>query len=257
MQKAAPALLCCSNRCRSNDCFLARSPAIPQLFASLLLLGVILYLLGWVTKAEAGKLAAWIRKSSAILLVGGVTLIFTRNPGLAIMAGMIAYSIMGRTGWYPGKGRGAAKGNASTMRSSHLEMSLDHDTNVVSGRILQGRFVNRSISDLSTTERLDFLAELRLSDAQGTEMFEAYLDRTSPGWRNSGKESGARGTETHAMNVDEAYRVLELNSTATREDVFAAHRNLIARTHPDQGGSTYLASQVNEAKDVLLKHIKS
>ena len=105
----------------------ARSPAILPLFASLLLLGVILYLLGWVTKAEVGKIAAWIRKSSAILLVGGVTLIFTRNPGLAIMAGMIAYSIMARTGWYPGKGRGGSSAN-SAVRTPYLEMSLDHTT---------------------------------------------------------------------------------------------------------------------------------
>jgi DnaJ-class molecular chaperone len=50
---------------------------------------------------------------------------------------------------------------------------------------------------------------------------------------------------------------LGLSRGATREDVQTAHRNLMKRFHPDQGGSTYLASQVNEAKDVLLKHIKA
>ena len=59
------------------------------------------------------------------------------------------------------------------------------------------------------------------------------------------------------MTVDEAYLVLGLNRGATRDDVQAAHRNLMKRFHPDQGGTTYLASQVNEAKDVLLKHIKA
>ena len=59
------------------------------------------------------------------------------------------------------------------------------------------------------------------------------------------------------MTLDEAYRNLGFKPGATREDVIAAHRNLDSRFHPDQGGSTYLASQVNEAKDVLLKHIKA
>jgi hypothetical protein len=219
-------------------------------------LGVILYLLGWVTKAEAGKLAAWIRKSSAVLLVGGVTLIFTRNPGLAVMAGMIAYSIMARTGWYPGKGRGGSSA-ASAVRTPYLEMSLDHTTGGVSGRVLQGRFAGRLLSDFTPAERMSFLAELHAADAQGAQLFEAYLERKFPGWNTGGEDSGPRAASSRAMTVDEAYLVLGLGRGATRDDVQAAHRNLMKRFHPDQGGTTYLASQVNEAKDVLLKHIKA
>ena len=210
-----------------------------------------------MTKAEVGKIAAWIRKSSAILLAGGVTLIFTRNPGLAILAGMIAYSIMARTGWYPGKGRGASSAN-SAVRTPYLEMWLDHATGAISGRVLQGRFAGRVLPEFTNAERMDFLAELRSNDAQGAQLFEAYLDRAFPGWSAGRGDSGPRASAaSRGMTVDEAYLVLGLSRSATREDVQTAHRNLMKRFHPDQGGSTYLASQVNEAKDVLLKHIKA
>ena len=257
MQKAVPGLLCCSNRCQSRDGFFVGSPAILPLFVALLLLGIILYLLGWVTKAEVGKLATWIRKSSTILLVGGVTLIFTRNPGLALMAGMIAYSVMARTGWYPGKGRGGSSDANSAVRTPYLEMSLDHATGAISGRVLQGRFAGRALSAFRDSERMDFLAELRSNDAQGAQLFEAYLNRAFPGWDTSAADGGPRGSaSSRGMTVEEAYLVLGLSRGATREDIQTAHRNLMKRFHPDQGGTTYLASQVNEAKDVLLKHIK-
>jgi hypothetical protein len=58
-----------------------------------------------------------------------------------------------------------------------------------------------------------------------------------------------------SMSLEEAYRVLELNRGATREDVQNAYRNLMKRNHPDQGGSTYIASKLNEAKDILLKNL--
>jgi hypothetical protein len=67
---------------------------------------------------------------------------------------------------------------------------------------------------------------------------------------------GARSqTTSPRMSLKDAYDYLGLKEGATREEVLAAHRNLIRRNHPDQGGSTHIAAKVNEAKDVLLKHI--
>jgi hypothetical protein len=55
------------------------------------------------------------------------------------------------------------------------------------------------------------------------------------------------------MDLHQARQILELDEHASREDIIAAHKRLMAKNHPDKGGSTYLASQINQAKDLLLK----
>ena len=64
--------------------------------------------------------------------------------------------------------------------------------------------------------------------------------------------SNNKAKYTKAMSINEAYEVLGLNSSASKDEIILAHRKLIQKLHPDRGGSDYLASKINLAKKILL-----
>lgn len=59
------------------------------------------------------------------------------------------------------------------------------------------------------------------------------------------------------MTKKEASLILELNErtigrdASAKEKIRKAHRKLMLLNHPDRGGSPYLATKVNEAKELL------
>lgn len=57
------------------------------------------------------------------------------------------------------------------------------------------------------------------------------------------------------MSRYEAARLLEVEADADAETILAAHRRLIAKVHPDAGGSADLAARVNQARDTLLRNL--
>lgn len=146
---------------------------------------------------------------------------------------------------------GPKPGQSSAVETAWLRMSLDHDSGAMDGVVLQGPRRGARLSECGRDDLLALLAELRVQDPEAAELLEAYLDRMHADWRGAGPPRGEAPVASSAMTRDEAYRILGLEPGADEKAIRAAHRRLIAKLHPDQGGSTYLAAKINQAKDVL------
>ncbi|MFO7528956.1 MAG: molecular chaperone DnaJ [Marinobacter sp.] len=164
-----------------------------------------------------------------------------------------------------GAGNGGAEGksgNQSRVSSEILEMSLDHDSGTMSGKILKGPMAGRELADLSESEFLELLRYCRAQDEDSARLLETYLDRRfGDSWRADGEAgsdaggSGERGNSGNAggpLTESEALDVLGLEPGASREEIIRAHRRMMQKVHPDHGGSNYLAARINEAKERLL-----
>jgi DnaJ homolog subfamily C member 19 len=58
------------------------------------------------------------------------------------------------------------------------------------------------------------------------------------------------------MRPAEARALLGLEKGASLEQIGEAHRRLIAKVHPDAGGSAALATRVNAARDALVDELR-
>ena len=92
---------------------------------------------------------------------------------------------------------------------------------------------------------------------QSRALFEAWLDRSSSGWREAwgGQEKQTSQASSGAMTRKEALAILGLKDNPAVEDIRSAHRRLMKEFHPDHGGSDYLAAKINEAKDLLVQEL--
>lgn len=71
---------------------------------------------------------------------------------------------------------------------------------------------------------------------------------------NKKQSSTEQVNKAGKMTVKQAYEVLGLDPPASRQQIILSHKKLIQKLHPDRGGSDYLAVQINQAKEVLLKN---
>ena len=156
-------------------------------------------------------------------------------------------------------GSSAPTGQTSEVQTRFLRLSLDHDTGEMTGEVVAGAYRGRQIEEMGPDELIELLSECMGEDEQSAQVVEAYLDRVHADWRNSASASasagaggGKRASANGSMSREEAYQVLGLEKGAGTEQIKEAYHRLMAGTHPDRGGSTYLAAKINQAKDLLL-----
>jgi hypothetical protein len=231
-----------------------------------LIFGVaVLILLLWAANAfskadpkQAARLLRAMGGAAALILAG--FLLLRGEIGVAITVGAIGMGMLGWVSLWPatfGARTQKSSGQNSRVRTAFLEMQLDHDSGSMRGQILKGRYAGTALDALDPQTLIGLFGEI---DSDSRDLLAAYLDRREPAWREHAQDdaaarAGTGGTGTHGskMTEQEAYQILGIQPGASAQDVSRAHRALIKKLHPDQGGSTYLAARINEAKDVLIR----
>jgi hypothetical protein len=211
------------------------------------------------TKANPRMLAPYVKKAGGVGALGGAAFLAARGQlAVAIPLGVFG---LGLLGWNPLGSAGLfqrtrrSPGQISRVRSAFFEMELDHDSGKMRGRVRAGKYEGVTLDALDIPALIAMLPDV---DEESRALLMAYLDRRQPRWRDDLQGDAARGDRGSSwsngkMTEEEAYQVLGLHPGAGAEDIGRAHRALMKKLHPDQGGSTYLAARVNLAKDVLLR----
>ncbi|NBJ10110.1 DnaJ domain-containing protein [Microvirga arsenatis] len=232
----------------------------------MLLLGIAAVALLWwlaktYTRTDTKVLARSLKILGGVAALGGALLLGLKGriDMALLLGGFGAWAL----GWgaalnLPGPWRRfqQAQGRFSRIRSAMIEMEIDHATGAIEGSILVGPFAGRRLSSLDPQSLRRVYDECSAHDPQGVPLLEAYLDRRFSGWRENAHGDRDTRTRTHAqsgvMTKEEAYQILGLQPGAGLEEIRKAHRTLMKKLHPDQGGTAYLAARVNEAREVLL-----
>jgi len=219
---------------------------------------LLLWLLNSFTKADPRLVLRSARIGGGIAaLVGALALALVGRESIAVPLGVGGLALLGL--WplsRPFGGRTQkSPGQVSRVRSAFLEMELDHDSGAMRGRILAGKHEGITLDALDVATLVGLLPDI---DQESQALLAAYLDRRVPGWREHAQADTATGQgsaphPTGPMTQQEAYQILGLQPGANDAEISRAHRTLMKKLHPDQGGSTYLAARVNEAKDILLR----
>jgi len=200
------------------------------------------------------------------VLVGQLRL----GAGVAVLAaalflvvrGLIGAAVsLAALGWWLLLGGGAAwrtageetsAGQTSRVTTEHLEVELDHDTGAIRGKVLKGTFAGRALEELAPLQVAQLWRDCRFDDPQSARILEAYLDRVHPDWREDMARHDGAAAPREGMSREQALAILGLPADASEDAIRRAHRDLIIKLHPDRGGSSYLAAQINEAKEVLI-----
>ena len=145
-------------------------------------------------------------------------------------------------------------GARSQFRTAMLAVTLDPLTGRMEGSVLRGPLAGRSLDELSEVELRGLLAQCQREDPPASLLLQSYIAYAHPDWQAPGAAPGDDAPPpSSTMGLEQARAVLGVEEGADRDAVLAAYRRLVQRLHPDRGGNPYLASMINQARDLLLE----
>jgi hypothetical protein len=233
---------------------------IGYLFIGVALLLSVLLIARFVAAADPRALAKGVRYGGGAAAAGVALFLVVSGRWPYIMAALgTLLPLAMRWRAQRDRARGASgprAGRRSAVETAKLRMSLDHDSGEMDGEVRSGAFAGRRLAALSAEELMTLLAECRRDDTPSVALLESYLDRRfGADWREEAEKAEKRrgaGGRGPAMTRQEALEILGLAEGAGPEQIKEAYRRLMMKLHPDAGGSAYLATKLNQAKELLL-----
>jgi hypothetical protein len=217
---------------------------------------VVLWLMRKYVQANPTGLAWLAQRAGGLLAIVAGTLITLRGGiMLGVPLGLMGLGLLGWTrglsflpGWLGGPQP------VSRQRTAFIEVAIDHVTGAMRGRVIAGKRAGADLDALDDATLDTLMAEI---DPASRQLLMAYRDRRRSGRREyaeRGADARQRGAASSGkMTEEEAYQFLGLQPGAGAEEIGKAYRALMKKLHPDQGGPTYLAARINEAKEILLR----
>jgi hypothetical protein len=234
---------------------------LPFLIGGVVILFVLIVAARAFVNADPKKLsqfAGWFLWSLLGVGVGAILVLLIASErlgsALALVGFLAPVLLRGKRIWRRFRAAaGPSPGTTSEVETEYLRMRLDHDSGAMSGTVRRGAYAGRRLDELDRAELLALWRECRIGDEASARLMESYLDRLDADWRKSAGQAGSGSrTTSDAMTREEALAVLGLAPGADGAAIKKAHRDLMMKLHPDQGGSNYLAAKINRAKEVLL-----
>lgn len=145
----------------------------------------------------------------------------------------------------------SVSGNTSNVKTLILDMTMDHDSGRLFGKVINGPYTGSSLDQMELQQLQLLLDYCHREEQESAQLLTNYLNhRFGDSWQ---QQTATPSSET--IDRDAAYAILGLQAGASKADIVQAHRKLMLKMHPDRGGSDYLASQINQAKDLLIKNL--
>ena len=198
---------------------------------------------------------------------------------LALLRGMIVISLpllliayylnKNNQGWLSGKGslgkRWSRKGEQDpntaqsikegkpVITSRFIGLNLQEEDGRVAGWVRKGPHKGSALEHIAQADLKALKAHYEAKDRESAAFLYVYLDQTYPAWREVENKplSGDASASASPLTEGEALAALGLAPNPTSDQVKQAHRRLMKKFHPDQGGSAIIAAKLNMAKDKL------
>lgn len=147
---------------------------------------------------------------------------------------------------------GANYAKPRTLNTEDISVEINFATGAVTGKVLQGKYADKSLEELSESEISELLSYCQGRSKKSAYLLQLYIAQRFRRADGTQQSSQSNSANNGSLSKEEAAEILGVGADADKTEVTKAHRLLIGKVHPDKGGNDYLASLLNRARDRLI-----